>query len=57
MEMDYTYNQPLLNFEFDSPELERFTMRGSDLGTEMPTFTNNRTWLSLKGIWSIKSWP
>ena len=48
-EMDYTYNQPLLDFEFDSPALERFTMQGSDLGAEMPTFTNNRTWLSLEG--------
>ena len=34
---------------FDSPALERFTMQGSDLGAEMPTFTNNRTWLSLEG--------
>ena len=48
-EMDYVYNQPMLSFEFDSPQLERFTMMGTDYGAEMPTFTNNRTWLSLEG--------
>ena len=47
--LDFTYNQPLLELEFDTPELERFTMEGSDYGTELPTNTNNRTWLRLVG--------
>lgn len=47
--MDYVHNQPLLNFEFDSNELNRFTMNGTSYGTELPTFSNNRTWLSLEG--------
>ena len=48
-DMDYVYNQPLLSFDFDSSDLESFTMTGSSYGIEMPTFTNNRTWLSLEG--------
>jgi len=51
--MDYVYNQPMLSFEFDSNDLEYFTMQGSAYGTELPTFSNNRTWLSLQG--SLKS--
>lgn len=47
--LNYAYNQPLLDLRFDSPDLEGFTMEGSDYGTEVPTFTNNRTWLSLDG--------
>ena len=47
--LDYVYNQPMLRLDFDSPGLERFTMIGTDYGTELPTFTNNRTWLSLEG--------
>ena len=45
----YTYNQPMLDFQFDSNTLERFTMKSSLYGTEIPTYTNNRTWLSLEG--------
>jgi len=48
-ELDYVYNQPMLDFEFDSVDLERFTMQGSVYGTELPTYTNNRTWLALEG--------
>ena len=48
-QMDYVHNQPLLSFEFDTPDLERFTMKGTNYGTELPTFSNNRTWLSLEG--------
>jgi hypothetical protein len=47
--LDYVYNQPMLSLEFDSDDLESFTMKGTDYGTELPTFTNNRTWLSLNG--------
>ena len=47
--LDYVYEQPMLSFDFDGPDLDRFTMIGSDYGTELPTFTNNRTWLSLEG--------
>ena len=47
--LDYVYNQPLLDFAFDATDLERFTMKGTDYGTEVPTYTNNRTWLSLEG--------
>ena len=46
---DYVYNQPLLDFAFDTTELERFTMKGADYGAEVPTYSNNRTWLSLEG--------
>ncbi len=48
-DFDYTYNQPLLDFQFDSNNLERFTMVGSTYGTELPTTTNNRMWLTLEG--------
>ena len=47
--LDYVHDQPLLDFEFDSRDLESFIMRGSSYGTELPTFTNNRTWLTLYG--------
>ena len=47
--LDYTYNQPMLTLDFDSADLDSFTMRGSDVGAELPTYTNNRTWLSLEG--------
>lgn len=47
--LDYTYSQPMLNLEFDTPNLERFTMKGSEYGVELPTYTNNRTWLILEG--------
>lgn len=53
--LDYAYSQPLLSLDFDSPELERFTMIGADYGTELPTFTNNRTWLSLIGVLKSKT--
>jgi len=48
-QLDYIYNQPMLDLEFDTADLERFTMKGADYGTELPTYTNNRTWLSLEG--------
>jgi len=48
-QQDYTYNQPLLDFQFDSPDLQSFTMIGDLYGTELPTYTNNRTWLILDG--------
>jgi len=47
--LDYIYNQPLENLDFDSTDYERFTMTGSEYGAELPTYTNNRTWLSLEG--------
>jgi hypothetical protein len=47
--LDYVYNQPMLSLKFDSNELERFTMQGGEYGAELPTYTNNRTWLSLQG--------
>jgi hypothetical protein len=47
--LDYVYNQPMLNFQFDSADLERFTMTAGAVGAEVPTYTNNRTWLSLSG--------
>ena len=49
-ELDYIYNQPMLRFDFDSADLESFTMVGGDYGTELPTYTNNRTWLMLEGV-------
>jgi len=48
-ELDCTYNQPMLGLAFDSAELESFTMSGGDVGVEVPTYTNNRTWMSLEG--------
>ena len=48
-QQDYTYNQPLLDFQFDTPDLQSFTMVGDLYGTELPTYTNNRTWLILNG--------
>ena len=47
--LDYVYNQPMLSLDFDSPDLERFTMEGREFGAELPTYTNNRTWLALDG--------
>ena len=47
--LDYVYNQPMLDLEFDSTSLERFTMEGAAYGAELPTYTNNRTWLMLDG--------
>ena len=47
--LNYVYNQPMLDFEFDGSDLESFSMTGLEYGTELPTFTNNRTWLSLVG--------
>ena len=46
---DYIYNQPLLDFVFETEDLEIFTMTGAQYGTEVPTYSNNRTWLSLEG--------
>ena len=46
---DYAYNQPMLDLRFDDDRLERFTMVGADYGAEVPTYSNNRTWLSLTG--------
>ena len=48
--MDVVYDQPMLSLEFDSVDLEGFTMKGSSYGTEVPTDTNNRTWLTLEGV-------
>ena len=39
----------MLRFDFDSTDLERFTMTAGLVGTEVPTYTNNRTWLTLEG--------
>jgi hypothetical protein len=47
--LDYVYNQPMLSLNFARDDLKRFTMKGSNYGAELPTFTNNRTWLSLEG--------
>ncbi len=47
--LDYSYSQPMLSFEFQGGDLERFTMEGSTVGVEVPTYTNNRTWMSLQG--------
>ncbi len=47
--LDYVYNQPMLDFEFDSADLQTFTMTAGAVGAELPTYTNNRTWLSLEG--------
>ena len=47
--LDYVYDQPMLSLEFDSDNLERFTMEGTSYGAELPTYTNNRTWLTLDG--------
>jgi len=46
---DYSYDQPLLDFAFDSDDLGSFTMSGDTYGAELPTYTNNRTWLVLNG--------
>lgn len=46
---DYSYQQPLLAFEFTGDNLENFTMSGIQYGTEIPTYSNNRTWLTLQG--------
>ena len=46
---DYQYNQPLLNFKFDSEDLSHFVMKGSEYGTEVPTYATNRSWLTLEG--------
>ena len=46
---DYAYNQPMLDLQFDGSDLQRFTMVGADYGAEVPTYSNNRTWLSLTG--------
>jgi len=46
---DYRYAQPLLELRFDSPALETFTMKGEEHGVELPTYANNRTWLTLEG--------
>jgi len=51
----YTYNQPMLSLEFDSNELESFTMKGAQYGAEMPTNTNNRIWMTLEGNLKSKS--
>ena len=48
-ELDYVYNQPMLTLDFDDVGLERFTMEGLEYGTELPTYTNNRTWLAFEG--------
>ena len=48
-ELDCTYNQPMLDLVFDSTDLESFTMTAGDVGVEVPTYTNNRTWMSLEG--------
>ena len=48
-ELDYIYNQPMLSLDFDDVGLEHFTMQGLDYGTELLTYTNNRTWLALDG--------
>ena len=46
---DYVYNQPLLNLEFTTDDLSHFVMHGNEYGVEIPTYSNNRTWLSLEG--------
>ncbi len=46
---DYVYNQPMLNLVFDGPDLGGFTMYGDEYGAEVPTYSNNRTWLGLTG--------
>lgn len=46
---DYVYNQPLLNLVFDGPGLERFSMVSDEYGAEVPTYSNNRTWMDLSG--------
>ena len=46
---DYIYNQTLLNFTFTAEDLHHFVMRGHEFGVEIPTYSNNRTWLSLEG--------
>ena len=53
-ELDYVYNQPMLSLEFDSTDLDRFTMEGTAYGAEIPTYTNNRTWLALEGVLKSK---
>jgi len=47
--LDYVYDQPMLSLDFESDSLEAFTMQGSSYGAELPTYTNNRTWLTLEG--------
>ena len=49
-ELDCTYNQPMLDLVFDSVDLESFTMTAGEVGVEVPTYTNNRTWMSLEGV-------
>ncbi len=47
--IDDTYNQPFLDLVFATESLAQFTMTGMDYGAELPTNTNNRTWLTLYG--------
>ena len=47
----------MLDLVFDSADLESFTMTAGDVGVEVLTYTNNRTWMSLKvnaRAWSLK---
>ena len=51
---DYIYAQPFLPLVFDSEALTSFTMKGAEYGTELPTYANNRTWLTLEGTLKSK---
>ena len=46
---NYVYAQPLLSIEFADTDMEHFVMQSGLYGVEIPTYSNNRTWLALEG--------